>query len=516
MAKSGLLYDFGMGFWGANGHDGIWHIALINSLSRGTFSMPIFAGAQIQNYHLGYDLILAAITRLTNIPASTLYFQMIPPVLAVAIGVCLYIFVNHWTQSSKASLWSLFFLYFGGSWGWLVNLFRQGNLSGESMFWSQQSISTLINPPFALSLAILFLGLYFLSRKAYIKAALLFSLLALIKVYASVLILLGLLVSSLFYKPYRKVLLITGFLTLILFLPFNRNSTKLLVWQPGWFLDNMMGLSDRVNWPTYYSALTNYKLGHNYPKLILAYFVAAGVFILGNLGTRVVAVLVKFSQTPIDLVLLPMITAGVVAPLLMVQTGTPWNTIQFTYYSLILTGIYSALALTHARLSNIIISIVICALTLPTTYESLHHYLPTTPPAAISTLELEALNFLSRQPAGVVLAPPVYPDPYAPAPRPLYLYESTAYVSALSSQQLYLEDYVNLNITGYPWPDRLAQLNQFFSTNNLDQAKHFLSSNNISYIYLPNIKSFRPNFSASQLGGTSIFENSSSAVWKIN
>ena len=44
MVKSGWIYSYGMGFWGANGHDGIWHIALIESLARGSLQMPVFAG----------------------------------------------------------------------------------------------------------------------------------------------------------------------------------------------------------------------------------------------------------------------------------------------------------------------------------------------------------------------------------------------------------------------------------------------------------------------------------------
>ena len=129
MVKSGLIYDFGMGFWGPNGHDGIWHVALINSLSRGSFEMPIFAGSQIKNYHLGFDILLAGIHFLTQISVINLYFQIIPPVFAFLIG---------WlTYKLTKSFWSVFFVYFGGSLGWILG-------KGESVFWSQQAISTLI------------------------------------------------------------------------------------------------------------------------------------------------------------------------------------------------------------------------------------------------------------------------------------------------------------------------------------------------------------------------------------
>src|SRR3990167_2839260 len=166
MVKSGLIYDYGMGFWGPNGHDGIWHIALIKSLVRGSWEMPVFAGEALRNYHVGYDLLLALISRMTRLNPILLYFQILPPLLALLIGILTYKFVLNWKDSKPQALWATFFVYFGGSFGWIVNLLRTGKLGGESMFWAQQGISTLINPPFALSLVIMLLGLICLSRYA--------------------------------------------------------------------------------------------------------------------------------------------------------------------------------------------------------------------------------------------------------------------------------------------------------------------------------------------------------------
>ena len=72
MVKSGFVYPFGMGFWGPNGHDGIWHISLANSLARGSWDIPVFAGESLMNYHVGFDLILAIVHKLTLIPIHTL------------------------------------------------------------------------------------------------------------------------------------------------------------------------------------------------------------------------------------------------------------------------------------------------------------------------------------------------------------------------------------------------------------------------------------------------------------
>src|SRR6266478_5563744 len=107
-----------MGFWGANGHDGIWHIALAENLSKGSFQIPVFSGSFLQNYHLGFDLLLATLHKLTSVPVVNLYFQILPPILALLIGILTYKFVFEWTKSDNSSLLATFFVYFGGSLGW--------------------------------------------------------------------------------------------------------------------------------------------------------------------------------------------------------------------------------------------------------------------------------------------------------------------------------------------------------------------------------------------------------------
>ena len=523
MVKSGLVYSYGMGFWGPNGHDGVWHISLISSLSRFNLQIPIFAGSILKNYHFGLDLILAAIHLITRIEVRFLYFQLLPPILAFGIGYYAFKFIFSWTRNYKASLWSLFFVYFGGSFGWLVNLFRGKGLGGESMFWSQQSISTLINPPFALSILIIFYCLYCMSKFStkvssprLITTSILIGSLTMIKIYAAILFLPGLAIASIFEPRFRKLFILSVFISLLFYLPFNWKATSLVVFQPFWFLENMLALSDRFNWLRLYQAMTAYKATHNLIKFIPAYSLAALIFIIGNLGFRITGFLYLINHkkfNPIEIILWVMAGLGFLLPLFFVQRGTPWNTIQFFYYTQFIIGLFTARWIA-ARKNFLLIGSCIL-LTIPTTIDTLKHYLPSNPPAKISHLELSALKFLSDQPAGVVFTPPVRPDPYSPAPRPLYLYESTAYVSAFSNHPVYLEDTVNLDITGYPWKDRLNESNQFMSNTNIDSTKSFLSANKIRYLYLPQVATVRPNFSASQLGGEVIYENSQVSIWQI-
>ncbi len=545
MFKSGLIYYYGMGFWGPNGHDGVWHIALIKSLARGSLEIPVFAGSNLQNYHIGFDLFVALLHRISFIPIETLYFQITPTVFALLIGVFAYLFVYEWKKSATQAWWSCLFIYFGGSWGWIINMIRGNGLGGESMFWSQQSISTLINPPFAMSLVILFAGLWLLlkglkteskSKRLYFITSILFGLLIEIKVYAGILALCGLFISGLwqFFKN-RKISLLKVFtgaliVSLLVFLPLFNPDKRTLVFQPFWFLDTMMAISDRLYWPKFAEALLNYRLGGNYLKLSIGYIVAFIIFWYGNLGTRALKEiqvwkwLKKWKEnTWIEVFIAVVVIGGLIMPMLFLQEGTPWNTIQFLYYSLMFSGILGGIVFGERMEKmpsakwQMTSSLLLILLTLPTTLGTLTQYLPSRPPAKVSIEEIQALHFLEQQPDGVVL---VFPYDAAKAkeaentpPRPLYLYESTAYVSAFSNKSTFLEDEVNLNITGYDWKMRRNEVESFYSSIDQNFTYNFLRQNHIAYIYW--LKGQRATLGESQLGIEKIFENSEVSIYKV-
>lgn len=518
MVKSGLVYPFGLGFWGPNGHDGIWHIALINSLSQGNFQIPIFSGSPIQNYHIGFDVLIALITRLTTLPVLNLYFQVLPPTLAFLIGYLTYSLVYVWKKNTTAAWWATFFVYFGGSMGWLLG-------QGESLFWAQQSLSTLINPPFALSLVLLLAGLYCLHRDSPLGAVIIFGLLSQVKIYASVLVLICLGILSLFDKKYLKVLIGSSFLSALLFFPLNRNSQNLLLWQPGWFLETLFA-PDRLNFPRFFSALNTYRVGQIWYKAIPAYSLALLVFIIGNLSTRLIVLFpiydwIRQPRKPhaLTVFFIGLFLSGLICPMLFLQTGTSWNTIQFFYYSQTAVSILAGLTVANLvnkykqKLTRMLLVGSIITLTIPSTLQTLQNYLPSRPPAKLSFDELESLRFLSQLPAGIVLTVPYDKDLSDSAipfpPRPLYLYESTAYVSAFSRHTVFLEDQVNLNITGYNWTGRRQEIIAYFKH---PQAE-FLKKNQISYVYLVD----KQQILATKISGIKkVFSNSSSSVYEVS
>lgn len=532
MVKSGLIYSFGMGFWGPNGHDGIWHLSLINQLANFSLAHPTFAGENLTNYHFGFDFLAAMIHLLSGIPVRNLYFQVLPPLFALLIGWLTYTFVNRWTSSTQKAWWATFFVYFGGSWGWVLG-------KGESSFWANQAISTLINPPYALSLILLLGGLLVLLRfgekpslKRLVLCSVVLGILIQVKVYAGIIALgsLGLVAIFLLVSKNEKafavlrLFLFTLVVSLVVFLPFNAKATSLLVFSPLWFPRTMIAFTDRVGWVRLENARTAYFASKLYLKWLAAEGLALAIFILGNLGTRIAGLVflkeVAVKNKKRDLMSL-FVTSGalisLLIPLVFIQKGNPWNTIQFFYYFQFFAAIFAGIVagrVFESRLSlalKAVCCILLISLTVPTTVITLKDsYLPSRPPSRISREELQALAFLTKQPKGVVLTypfDPVWRGKFI-EPKPLYAYETTGYVSALTDKPVFLEDEMNLEISGYQWNVRRDEALQFF----LAGSQNFIAGNKISYIYLVKGQSLVQD--RENLNLEKIFENEEVVIFK--
>jgi hypothetical protein len=292
----------------------------------------------------------------------------------------------------------------------------------------------------------------------------------------------------------------------------------------------MMSYTDRLGWTKYFEAMTTYRMGGIWVKAVAAYTIAVFIFWVGNMGTRIIEDfwIVKWFKGKekisfIEIFLLTVILLGFIFPMFFLQSGTPWNTIQFFYYSLFFSGILAGVALgkwVEEGVSNMkpVVVAVIVLLTIPTTIGTLQHYLPSRPPAMISNGELEGLEFLKKQKSGVVLT---YPFDRGAAdaavsnpPRPLYLYESNSYVSAFAEKSVYLEDEVNLTISNYDWKDRRKKVESFLDSLDHDSVGSFLKSEGIDYVYWT--RGQRARLGESQIGMTKIFENKAVHIYRTN
>lgn len=484
MFKSGQDYRFGIGFWGPHGHDAVWHLSLINSFASNQWDLPMFAGEKIKNYHFGFDVMVATLVRFTSVPSPTYYFLILPIFFSLTIGFLVYYLTRN--------IWSVYMTYFATGLGWVIG-------KGESTFWAQQSLSTLINPPYALSLIFLLLGFIYLKKKKYFLTTVFFGTVGFIKIYAGIL---GLFTLLFYSVPW---FIVSSFLSLVLFLPFNSLSTQTLLFHPLWFVQSLFSDPSRLNWPRFSSALINYRLGGNYLKLIPAALIGLCIFLVGNLGIRILG-FYRLSKEYVPLILL-----GIFFPIFFVQSGTTWNTIQFLYYSMFFLAL-------NIKPKTVILIICTLLLTLPALPATLSQYLSARPPSAIPKSEVETLSFLKHQDRGIVLLPLFDKSNFFKylEPRPLFAYESTAYVSAYSGQPVFLEDEVNLNILNIDLTRRKQIVTQIFSSYSIEEVVPLIAQNNIRYLYLPDIANISPELSPANYGFTQIFSSGQTQLWQKN
>ncbi len=532
MAASGWHYRFGLGFWGPNGHDAIWHLALMRQVTKHFPPLnPVFAPFPLYNYHFGFDLLAGWLGKIFHLGLLDVYFRFLPLLFALAIGWLSFRLAFMLSGRFWIAFWFMFLNYFAGSFGWVVTLGRSGHLGGESLFWSMQSISTLLNPPYALSLVVILLLLIALKKwhsltwGRIIILGIGFGLLFEIKAYGGLVAFGGLLAWS-FYMFFGKgkkkifaISLLTVLLAGFLFSISGRRATGLFVWRPWWFIHTMVEARDRLYWP--HLALMRYALaGHWSPRFFALEFLGLLIFLIGNLGTRLLGVLsLRSPRSNLEWFWLGAWSTALLPPLFFIQKGTPWNVIQFMYYFLFFANYYLAIFLADLSekqsLWRWLLLLVIILATIPTTLGSLKDYLGYPPPASLPQDEENALAFLAKQPAGTVLT---FPHDYycsrPRTPRPLYCYITSAYVAAFSGQLVFLEDEMNLNITGYPWRQRRRQEEEFFHPDGSRFAKRgFLLNHKIRYIYL--VDKQKLPLSEAALGLKVLFRNNRVRIYQV-
>lgn len=523
LIRSGQLMPYGLGFWGPNGHDAIWHLSIANHFSHHlSLHNPLLSGSTLQNYHFIFDLLLGFLSRIFHLSLISLYFHILPFVMAITISILVWYLVKKITNSNRSANFALLTTFTAGNAGWLVTFVNSRSIGGETMFWAQQAISTLINPPFALSLIFLLLSLLLIHsysqtpsfRKLFITS-LLIALLVQTKIYANLLLLGSLSIfvlkelyfnrkklvtikwSELYHSsflPLSKLFFTSSVLSLLLILPFtnfNSSSGFPFVWHPFWFITTLVQDTDHFYWPRMARALQAYSATSAYPKLLLALSLTSLVFFIGNFWTRVIGVIFSILKLKhsgfLSQFMFVIFALGVIFPLLFIQSGTAWNTIQFMYYSLFIASIWTGVSLAYIRphfLAHLFLFLIV-AINLPSSYGTLKHYLPSRAPSRVPVEELQALTFLQSQLPGNILTYPYQANSRSfDVPLPLAVYTSTAYVSALSSHPTILEDQINLDLMGLDWRTKRNQIMTFFYTQSISQARKFISDNQVSYIYL--------------------------------
>ncbi len=496
--RNGLLYPFGLGLWGPNGHDAIFHLSLIEKFSQNPFgfSHPQIAGERIGNYHFIFDFVSGLTVRLLGISALDFYFRLFPILAGLLLIGLLDKLMKSWAYSYRERLASFFFIFLTGSFGFVPKILtHQDILTGESAFWANQSVSLFLNPPFVLSLIIFlfFLIIYprqFEDRGSATQSLIILSLfgglLAQTKIYAFILLLGALLIS-------KKLKLFFGVLVfgLLISIPFTSFGKPFpFVFSPLWFTRSLFASFDRFYWLQLVTAWQAYEASGNLLKLTLVNLFALTSFWIGNLGVRFLGLISIARSKPgsdSEKLVRWTIVFGLLIPVFFVQAVNPWNTIQFMYYSLFFLGLFTSKYLVSLHLPTLVKSsliVLILTLSLITTVGTLRDYISYFSSSRVSYTELLALDKLRSQPRGIVLSPLFSQEARLIAtPKPLYAYVSTAYISAFSGQPEYLADTINLDITGFDYQQRAKSIQRFYNTTDKQWSIGFLKANGIQYVY---------------------------------
>lgn len=541
---SGLPYKDGIYFYSSHGHDGVWHLALMESMKSFVFPFqnPELAGAKLQNYHFFSDLLMSEFSRLFSFSSLDIYFRFMPVVFAVLLGLSAFILVRAWSKSEKAGIWAMFFTYFAGSFGYLLYIPTHKSLGGESIFWVSQTQSVLGNPPhaaaFVITTAFLFCLFKFLKEKKlvyFFLCAILGASLVEFKIYAGVLILGGLLITGvweLLFKRLFGVLLLfaaTLVIALIIYIPNSQNSQDFLLWQPWWYIRTMVVATDRLNWLDLELRRQTYIAEDNLKRVIQLETTAFLIFLFGNLGMRFLGFWTIIKQlkqnifkSSFNILFLSITVTSFLIPVFFLQKGVAWNTIQFNQYFLLFFGFFAAISTAEiltflkSKLLKFAAILIIIILAVPTQAGLLWQFYSNPPLSKVSYQELEALDFLKKQPAGIILTAPFdgyEKDKYKNPPIPIYAWYGTGYVPAFSGKQTVISDEEQVNIMGYKVSKLLEDRIEAFENKDFTKMNNFLKKYNIDYIYL--VWNQKIATSSSYLNADLAFENKHARVFKV-
>lgn len=537
---SGFLYPGGHLYWSSHGHDGLWHIVVIEAIKK---DFPpknlLYAGEKIFNYHYFVDILIAEFNRLFPFFYSLdLYFRYFTFLIAFLMGIAVYSFLTTWQKNKTIGLLGVFFAYFVGSFGYLVLLIQgRGFFGGETIFWVSQGNTMIGNPPQAICFVLIptfLLALYHYLQKNkrffFLISYLLGGFLVGFKVYAAVVILAGLIVVALtrLFLSRRKdlLLLVTliGFSNFMILKLISKDSSSFLVFEPWWFIRTMVVAPDRINWfdlelrRQFYLAKGGWR---SFLRIAEYETIAFLIFLVGNLGVRVIGFLEigkglfrkTFFKEPLETTLFSAMLISFLVPLFFVQKGVAYNLIQFMQYFLLFFGffaavsLYSFLCFFKSKKVKIFIFIIFFALSIPTVIGNLLDFYGKNPLVIVPNQELKALTFLKNQSneEDIILTKPFNPYAqglYQSRPFPIYAWNSTGYVSAYTGRQTYCTDEGQMRILAINPEERIKKANAFFGLKPvydqngnllhylpadnipLEQKTEFLKKEKINFVYL--------------------------------
>ncbi|KKQ67262.1 MAG: hypothetical protein US86_C0001G0189 [Candidatus Daviesbacteria bacterium GW2011_GWA2_38_24] len=550
---SGYKYKDGLLFWSSQGHDGLWHVSLIEEIKRTLPPInPGISGVELFNYHYLVDVLMGEFARIFPFFDSLdLYFRFFPILFSFMISITIFALMYRWKGSKAIAHLGLLFSVFVGSFGFIISFKDSGNIfGGETAFWASQQNTILGNPPHAISHAILpafFLAFcLFLKNRSkhwFIISLLLGGVLAGFKVSGGFIMLSGVGVAAFFdflLNKKKSTLLLAAFLAILNFLAFksmtSKDAASFLMFLPWWFIRTMvvvkLGWIDMELRRQHYLSKGTWNANLRILQLELT---ALLIFIVGNLGMRILGIIeiirlvikekLNIFKNTFEIALITSMFAGLVVVLLFVQKGLIYNNIQFMQYFMLIFGWFAAISTYHSfklMKNNILRAVfiaIVTVLSIPTVIGNLiEFYGPNTKPlAVVNNHQIEALKFLKTATPedSVILNVPFDPylkDKFKEQPKPIYAWYDTPYIAALSARKSYLAS-EHVTLLGFPTKEREEKMKKFFEQQDLNWNKQFLKDENINYIYISKDELDRPLQMDKSIN--LVFENKEVLIYRV-
>lgn len=495
---SGSYYCYkdlcGYFFWGSHAHDGIWHMAIVETaFKRIPFIMPSFSSQILQGYNYLYDIGLLALAKV-GLPPIYSYFKVVPMIWFI-VFTFLIIKVGNKINSDHRFVWMLlFFTYFTGSFSYYFTIIKDKTIWGSSGILAQLPQHILLNMQFAISLLfLLIIILMLLSKKITRKAIYLFGVIVFtnmgLKFYGgliSYLLIIFFLIYQFNKNNFKRILMDISIITLsfiisifVFYNPWQSLKTgSIFVFSPFTFIHPITEDPNLLNFTYLTNLRYTYVALKNHLRLIPIELINLTLFLIFYFGIRFLGLcygifrLVAKRNKNIDLPILLTILTSIAITSLFIQKGEWTNIVQFLYYGIFLSTFYIAelafVLFKKFKHFGYLLVLMLIVFALPSTLDIFKLYCQYPPHAYLPVGEYEALKELKKMPDGVVLTPLYNQSDHhqelikqikeKKAPFPLYAWEDTAYVAAISGKQQYLADLWMARITGLDYDQRLERI----------------------------------------------------------
>jgi hypothetical protein len=354
----------GMDLLAYQASDAPWHVFNIYHLARRyPPELAGFSGTLLTNYHMLSHLLWGALRNLVPwLDPWHLYLRVSTVFYSALLTLGAFITARAWSGKIKTAYLAAVLVLFTANFGYLLPLLLGFNkyFLWDAIFWVQSPMGTIFNPGVSSSYLFLFVGLWAFIRwqrerhwSFLVLVAICWGVLPGFKVYPGLLMIIALLMVALirwFWQRDRAALwawLAVLPVFLFVFLPPNLHAPSLIRFLPGFNLGTMLVAPDRMALMT----STQLKLLYAHARWLVAIIMVTlfAVFVVGNLGVRSLGLvpmaraLRNFPEAEPGLLFMTLVTVGAfLAPVLMVQAGVQWNTIQFAYFGVVLAALPAA------------------------------------------------------------------------------------------------------------------------------------------------------------------------------